>query len=75
MSNDRNELSELLGERLADVATGSADLVLALVAALKQQPGIDAQKLVNDFADAIPDRYEAAGGQIHRAVKSILRQQ
>lgn len=76
MSNDRSgELAMLVGENLAHVATGSADLVLALVTALKQQPGIDAEKLVADFAGAIPDRDEGAGGQIQRLIKAALKQQ
>ncbi len=75
MSSDRNdELAQLVGEHLGQVATGAADLVLALLAALKQQPGIDAEKLEADFGDAIPDRDDAAG-EVHRLLKAQFKKQ
>jgi len=70
-ADTESELGSFIGGNIA----GSAFALVALIEALAEQPGIDAESLVKDFMERLPARGSASPGAelIYDSIEGLLR--
>jgi hypothetical protein len=68
-----HELDGAEAEDRMHIATDLTNITVALLSALRKQPGIDAYRLLSDFLAAMPDDKVQRGGGLTRTLKEELK--